>query len=97
MSITTGNQKLKNMMDLIVCELCAISVALIIDCIVFFDYFRSIATPIVFMVILAAASVASIFIRKNLNIKLGFTLAKQLVAVQILQNIHKLTSLKNVN
>ena len=76
MSITTGNQKLKNMMDLIVCELCAISVALIIDCIVFFDYFGSIVTPIVFMVILAAASIASIFIRKNLNIKLGFTTGK---------------------
>ena len=50
--------------DLIVCEVCAISVALIIDCLIFLNYFKSAATPIVFILILVIASIAAFVGRK---------------------------------
>ena len=71
MSITASNQKKMSIIDLIVCEICSISVGLIIDCILFFNYFRTISLPILFMVILVAASVASLVVRNQLSIKLG--------------------------
>ena len=46
--------------DLIVCEVCSVSVALIVDCIVFFDYFNNPVIPVVFIVVLAVASAASV-------------------------------------
>ena len=58
------NYKIKTMLDLIVCEVCSISVALIIICIVFFDCFAVIAAPVVFIVALIAISIASITVRK---------------------------------
>lgn len=48
------------LIDLAVCEICCISVALIINCIIFFGYFGSIAAPITLIVILAVISIASI-------------------------------------
>ena len=62
---TSKTRRIKNMLDLIVCEICSISVALIIDCLIFFKYFGSIATPIVFISILAAASIASLIFRSK--------------------------------
>ena len=58
------NYKIKTMLDLIVCEVCSISAALIINCIVFFDCFAVIAAPVVFIVALIAVSIASITVRK---------------------------------
>lgn len=48
------------LIDFAVCEICCISVALIINCIIFFSYFSSIAAPITLIVILAVISIASI-------------------------------------
>ena len=48
------------LIDLAVCEICCISVALIINCIIFFGYFGSIAAPITLIIILAVISIASI-------------------------------------
>ena len=67
MSITAKKTfGLQAIIDLIVCELCSISVALIVDCIAFFTYFNSIVTPIVFISVLAIVSVASIVVRQKL-------------------------------
>ena len=48
------------LIDLAVCEICCISLALIINCIIFFGYFGSIAAPITLIIILAVISIASI-------------------------------------
>ena len=47
-------------MDLIACEVCSVSVALILDCVVFFNYFANPIVPIVIIALLAIASAASI-------------------------------------
>lgn len=56
-------QSLKNLIDLIVCEICCISIALIINCIVFFDYFNTSAVPVVFICLLLALVVISLAFR----------------------------------
>lgn len=63
---------IKTLLDLIACELCSVSVALIIDCLVFFGYFSSPATPIVFISILALLSVSSLVLRGLYIKKIGF-------------------------
>ena len=70
--ISKKELKVKSLLDLIICELCSVSIALIIDCIAFFAYFKSIATPIIFICILAAASVASVIYRESYIKKIGF-------------------------
>ena len=55
---------LKNLFDLLVCEVCSISIALIIDCIIFFGYFSNFATPIIFISLLAELSIAVFVVRK---------------------------------
>ena len=64
--VTTKSSRIsvKDILDLVVCEVCSISVALIIDCLVFFNQFGSVATPIVFIVVLVVLSAAAIFGRK---------------------------------
>ena len=70
--MTKKELKFKNLLDLIVCELCSVSIGLIIDCFAFFSYFGSAAIPIVFISILALASVASIVYRNYYINKIGF-------------------------
>ena len=55
--------KRKQVLDLVACEVCSISVALIVNCIAFFNYFVSSALPIVFIFLLTAASIASLVVR----------------------------------
>ena len=62
-SPATENIDKKKLIELIVCEVCAISVALIADCLIFFEYFKSSAVPILFIVILTAISISSIIYR----------------------------------
>ena len=57
-------RRIKNLFDLIVCELCSISVALILDCFIFFNYFKAKALPIVFISILAVVAIGSVVFRK---------------------------------
>ena len=61
---TSKIQKIKNLLDLIACEVCAISVALIIDCLVFANYFASYASLISIISSLVVLSIASIVLRK---------------------------------
>ncbi len=70
--MTKRELRFKNLLDLIVCELCSVSVALIIDCFAFFGYFGATATPIIFISILAAASIGSIVYRNYYIHKIGF-------------------------
>ena len=74
-------RRIKNLLDLIVCEVCSISVALFIDCIIFFSYFGNTATPIVLMLLLAAVSAGvlvarNLYIRKNAALIFGNTIQK---------------------
>lgn len=71
-SISKKDMRLKNIFDLLACELCSVSVALIIDCLAFFGYFGSIATPIVFICLLFAVSVGSIVLRQLYIKKIGY-------------------------
>ena len=64
-------KKLKSVIDLVTCELCAIIVALIIDCIVLFNQLGSdVSLPITIIVILSLLFVATFifrrFLKKNL-------------------------------
>ena len=64
-------KKLKSVIDLVTCELCAIIVALIIDCIVLFNQLSSdVSLPITIIVILSLLFVATFifrrFLKKNL-------------------------------
>ena len=77
-SISKKELRIKNIIDLIVCELCSISTALIIDCIAFFTYFKSMATPIVFIALLATASVASIIARNDYLKRAGLITAAEI-------------------
>lgn len=49
-----------NIIDLAVCEICAISAALVIDCLVFFNYFKSATLPIILIVVFVLIAVGSI-------------------------------------
>ena len=61
-------KKLKVIIDLITCELCAIIIALIIDCIIIFSQLGSeISIPIIAIVILSVIFVATCIIRKYLK------------------------------
>ena len=60
---TIKARNLKNIIDLIVCEVCSISVGLIFDCILFFNYFKSSATPIAFICALVVLSAFSVVFR----------------------------------
>lgn len=56
-------KRIKKILDLVACETCAISVALIIDCIVFRNYFASTATSIALIACLITLSLSSIIVR----------------------------------
>lgn len=51
---------IENPIDLIVCVVCSVAIALIVDCVAFFSYFNSNVTPIIFIVALAVVFIASI-------------------------------------
>ena len=55
--------RIKNLLDLISCMLCSISIALIIDCFAFFGYFASAVIPISFVICLSLLSAATIAAR----------------------------------
>lgn len=70
----TSPKELKNklLVDLATCEASSISVALIIDCFIFFTYFRTTVTPIIFIVLLSLIPIASIVLRDLYIKKIGF-------------------------
>ena len=51
---------IENPIDLIVCIVCSVAIALIIDCVAFFSYFNSNVTPSIFIVALVIVFIASI-------------------------------------
>jgi len=55
----------RTVMDFIVCEVCAVSVALIIDCAAFFTYFASPVVPVLLILLLAAIPVLAFLVRKH--------------------------------
>ena len=57
--------RIKSMYDLIACELCSVSVAIIIDCLLFYGYFTYSATPWIIIALLAVSCVAVLAIRKS--------------------------------
>ena len=64
------NRKHQTLTNLLACELGALFVALFIDCIILFNQFVSIATPIIFMVVLAGLFIACLVVRRRLMNKL---------------------------
>ena len=56
--------KIKSALDLVACETCAVSVALIIDCLAFINRFASVVTPIVLIAALVALSALSLIARR---------------------------------
>ena len=86
MALTIDNnsrvRRIKNLLDLIVCELCSISVGLIIDCIAFFGYFSNSATPVIFISLLALASIGSIVARRIYLDKIGYLRAQASGGIQ---------------
>ena len=56
-------QGLKSLVDFLVCEICSVSVALILDCIFFFGYFNSPVVPVVFIGLLVALIAVSLAFR----------------------------------
>ena len=64
-------RRLKNITNLVTCEICSIFVALAIDCLIFFGCFNSKITPIVFIAVLAVlltmAIVARYYLLRHIN------------------------------
>ena len=59
-----GQDKIKSIVDLAVCEVASISFALIVDTLIFFSYFESSLAPTIVIIALTAISVGSIVARK---------------------------------
>ena len=56
-------QGLKSLVDFLACEICSVSVALILDCIFFFGYFNTPVVPVVFIGLLIVLIVVSLAFR----------------------------------
>jgi hypothetical protein len=63
-------QGLKSLVDFLVCEICSVSVALILDCIFFFGYFNTPVVPVVFIGLLIVLIVVSLAFSMVDNIEL---------------------------
>ena len=58
--------KLRNVTNLIACEVCSILVALIIDCIILFGQFKKESTPIILILVLAVLWIVAFVGRRHL-------------------------------
>lgn len=77
-------RNLKNLIDLIVCEICSISIALIIDCLIFSGYFNTPSVPVIFVCILLLLIIVSLSFRiwkYGIGVKTSRTIANTLIYI----------------
>ena len=53
-----------NKINFAVCEICGISIALLIDCVIFYSYFKNPTLPVIFISVLVALPILSLIARK---------------------------------
>ena len=66
----------RDLADLLVCEICCVSFALIVNCVAFFSYFATPVLPIVIIVLLVAVSVYAIYRRNVFLVNNGYKVEK---------------------